>query len=84
MNPSYLSRLYKKVCGENLFDYISGAKIERAKVLLQKEKSRISDVAVSVGFNSVGYFSNVFKKKVGVSPQEYKRSDHEASTPAPR
>lgn len=73
MNPSYLSRYYKKNCGENLFDYIAGRRICRAKQLLGGDKAKISDIALAVGFNSVGYFSSVFRRAVGVTPQAYRR-----------
>ncbi len=75
INPSYLSRIYKKLSGMNLFDYISWARIEKAKSLLSDDNSCIADIAVSVGFNSISYFSSVFKKKVGVSPMEYKKRE---------
>lgn len=73
MNPSYLSRFYKKSCGENLFDYIAAARVEKAKALLAGKQLSVSGVAERVGFSSMGYFSSVFKKRVGMSPQEYKR-----------
>jgi len=73
MNPSYLSRLYKKITDINLFDYITEIRIRYAKELLKSPETRIARIATDAGFNSVGYFSNVFKKKEGVTPQEYRR-----------
>ncbi len=83
MNPSYLSRYYKKQCGENLFDYIMKMRLHRARQLLLEQTMKVSDVALLVGFSSLGYFSAVFKKAVGVSPQDYRRAAQIAGEEGP-
>ncbi len=74
MNPSYLSRYYKKRCGINLFDYITSRRIQRAKQMLRAERMKISDIAMAVGFSSLGYFSSTFRKAAGSTPQDYRRT----------
>lgn len=71
--PEYLSKMYKKKTGINLTDYINQYRMEQAKVLLEKEDVRVSDVAVKVGFENFAYFSSLFKKYIGLSPSEYRK-----------
>lgn len=72
-NPSYLSRVFKREQGETLTEYITKARIEKAKTLLQMPDSLIYHVADAVGFRDAAYFSTLFKKYVGVSPKGYKQ-----------
>lgn len=74
--PEYLAKLYKRKTGKYLNDYISEYRIEQAKILLLRKDIRISDVAEEVGFDNLSYFSTMFKKYVGVTPQEYRKNDN--------
>lgn len=71
-NPSYLSRIFKAAYGINLFDYINTLKMEKAKELLETTDMKIYDIALSVGFNSLGYFYSFFKRSCGSTPQDYR------------
>ena len=72
--PEYVSRMYKKQTGVSLKDYISEYRIEQAKLLLKKGELRISDVAEAVGFDSFAYFSTMFKKYTGMTPNQYRKN----------
>ena len=72
VNPSYLSRLFKAEKKISIKEYILQKKIERAKMLLERENVSVKLVANSVGFTDSLYFSRIFKKKTGFSPLEYK------------
>lgn len=69
--PSYLSRLFKQETGRNIVDYLNEIRIYNAKLLLQKPKSKVYQVAENVGYNNYNYFSKMFKKFEGISPSEY-------------
>lgn len=71
-NPSYLSRLFKQMTGINLSEYISGARVEKAKQLLANESIKIKDVAEAVGYLSPTNFSRFFKSMTDFTPQEYR------------
>lgn len=73
-NPSYLSRLFKQATGQNITDFISGLRIERAKALLADHGRKINDISVALGYESQHYFSRFFKKYTGLTPQEYRES----------
>ena len=48
-------------------------RIERAKSLLFDEECQISEISAMLGFESIYYFSRVFKNETGVPPREWKR-----------
>ena len=71
--PEYLSKLYRKKTGKYLHHYIGEYRIERAKDLLRNPELRVSDVAGAVGIDNFSYFSTLFKKQTGFSPNEYRK-----------
>ncbi|MDR9854845.1 response regulator [Paenibacillus sp. VCA1] len=73
-NPSYLSRYYKQMTGQNLLDYIQSKKLEAAVHLMMHTNLKLNEIAARVGFDSQSYFTTFFKKKTGISPQEYRSS----------
>ena len=70
--PEYLSKTYKKQMGVNLKDTIAECRIEEAKRLLERGE-RVSDVAEEVGFDNFTYFSTMFKKYTGITPNQYRK-----------
>jgi len=73
-NGSYLSRLYKIKTGKNLFDAILDRRIEAAKDYLLHTDMKTYEISEAVGIEDSGYFSKMFKKKLGVSPKEFRKS----------
>lgn len=71
--PEYVSKLYKKETGKSLKDAISEYRIEQAMLMLKRGDARVSDVAETVGFDNFTYFSTLFKKYTGMSPNQYKK-----------
>lgn len=72
--PEYMARMYKRQTGKSLNEFIGEYRIEQAKLRLEKGE-RIGDVAEAVGFESFTYFSTMFKKYVGVSPNQYRKKE---------
>ncbi|MEM1485896.1 response regulator [Oscillospiraceae bacterium PP1C4] len=72
VNPSYLSRVFKKETNLNVTDYINRMRIQEAIVLLQKNEEAIYLIACKVGYNNVEYFNRMFKKYTEKSPSEYR------------
>ena len=68
----YLSRKFKKEVGCSINDYIKTQKIEYAKILLSSSGQSIQDISDSLNFCSRSYFTDVFQKIVGISPNEYR------------
>ncbi|MFD2880943.1 helix-turn-helix transcriptional regulator [Paenibacillus rhizoplanae] len=58
-----MSRKFKQITGENLSDYLTGLRVEKAKALLQNTNLRLSQIAELVGYEDEKYFSRVFKNR---------------------
>lgn len=72
ISKEYLSRLFKKETGTNLFSYIMEMKLNEARTLLSDTEMTLEDIAFKLGFSNGNYFSKVFKKNVGQSPRDYR------------
>ncbi|RXZ82188.1 response regulator [Paenibacillaceae bacterium] len=70
--PSYLSKLFKTVTGENFIEYVTRKRMEKACELLRSSEQKVNEIAELVGYENQRYFSQVFKKFTGVTPSEYK------------
>lgn len=75
ISDRYLRKVFEKSVGMTPKDYISNLKMERAKVLLIHSTKTIADIAGCVGYNTIQYFSEVFKRRIGVSPSEFRTSN---------
>lgn len=73
VNSCYLSRLFKKETGSTLTETITKLRIEKAKELLISKKYKTYEIASMVGFEDPAYFSYVFKKHTGLSPNHYRK-----------
>lgn len=73
ISPAYLSRLMRQELGASFIDYLIQVRIKKAAALLKDPFVKIYDVAKMVGYSSQHYFSTAFKKKMGVSPAEYRK-----------
>lgn len=73
VSESYLVKSFKKEMKETVLDYLTGVRIRVAKERLLDSKSRIYKVAEECGFRSSQYFSNVFLRKTGMTPKQYKQ-----------
>ncbi|MGF7031601.1 two-component system response regulator YesN [Paenibacillus mucilaginosus] len=74
MNPAYLSRIYKLETGENLSDYVTRLKVEQAARQLKFTTKKIYEIAMELGYQNANYFIKIFKKHVGLTPQEYRNT----------
>uniref|UniRef100_A9U777 Predicted protein n=1 Tax=Physcomitrium patens TaxID=3218 RepID=A9U777_PHYPA len=72
LNPYYMSRLYKQMTGVNLPDYITDERIKKAKELVVESHLKMHEICKKVGFESPAYFTRIFKKKTGSTPQEFR------------
>ena len=70
---SHLSRCFKKELGFGMNEFIMRCKLEEARSLLTYTDKSLSEISSYLCFSSQAYFQNVFKKKFGVTPNEYRR-----------
>lgn len=73
VNASYLSRIFKQETGENFTAYLTRIRIEKAKHYLANGRLRVYEVAHKVGYHNYTYFSKIFKKVVGMSPEDFRK-----------
>lgn len=72
VHPNYLSVLFKKEVGLNLPDYIMKTRVDEAKYYIRYTNTKISDIAAFYQFCNQSYFTQVFRKFAGWTPNEYR------------
>ena len=77
MNPNYVSRLFKKVEGISLKEFIVREKMKMARALLISSQLPVSIVALKVGYSNFSHFSQVYRKTFGVSPTDERKKQEE-------
>lgn len=74
LNVNYLSKLFKKETGLAVSDYIRIKKIETAENLIKFSELSFAEITNCLAFSSQSHFIQVFQKKTGLTPREYR--DH--------
>ena len=69
---NYLSNLFSEVEGTTIEKYFITQRIERAKELIVYDELSLSEIASKLGYSSVAYLSNQFKKVTGFTPSYFK------------
>ena len=71
---SYMSGQFNRDMGMSVREYITSLRIEDAKQLLEFSKISITEIALSIGYSDSNYFTSLFKRKVGLTPSQYRNS----------
>lgn len=84
--PYYLlSRAVNEGAGMSVSDLVNEFRLERAtRLLLEEPGTAILDVALDAGFQAKSTFNDVFRKRMGMSPSEYRLRNHASPGTAPR
>lgn len=72
-------RTFKSIYGKTPHQYLTAVRVEKAKAMLEDDVS-VTEACFAVGFDSVGSFTGLFKRRVGVTPSEYQRKKLERKT----
>ena len=72
-SPSQTIRIFKKQLGITPYEYHMKNRIEKAISLLHETNKPVKEIAFNLGFCDEHYFSNIFKKKTGKTPTEYRK-----------
>lgn len=75
VTPNYLSNIFQTITKMSTITFLNKVRIEKGARLLAMTDEPISHVAKSVGFTAPLYFSNAFKKQMGVSPLHYRQKE---------
>lgn len=73
-SKDYCQKLFLREFGITPYAYQMEQKIQIAKSLLENSQMTISEIAQSVGYSDIHYFSNLFQKKCGLRPLAYRKS----------
>ena len=69
----YFCRTFKKVTGLNFTEYLSRARVGKAKTLLINPNLRVTEIAYAIGFQSLPHFNKMFKTFTGMSPTAFRK-----------
>lgn len=72
MSSYYFSRVFKKITGVKFITYVTDCKIEIAQEMLVDTDMPVISIAYELSYNEANYFSKAFKRKVGMTPTEYR------------
>jgi AraC family transcriptional regulator len=75
LSPFHFIRIFKLCYGHTPHAYLRRCRIERARFLLERTHQSVTDICLSVGFESLGSFTSLFKKVTGRSPLAWRYSE---------
>ncbi len=71
-SPGYFSDQFRKVMHVTFQEYLLSLRIYYATVLLKTTDLPVKTIALDSGFQTISYFANVFKRRMGISPGTYR------------
>jgi signal transduction histidine kinase/AraC-like DNA-binding protein len=74
LDEDYLTYCFRQELGITPITYLNRCRINRAKYLLKHTGATVTAIALQVGFSDSGYFSRVFRREVGTSPDAFRRT----------
>lgn len=74
MSGKYFCRFFKNNFNKTFVEYLNDIRIEHSIHLLSECDMPITEVAISCGFYNMSYFTLTFKKKIGCTPSQYRKS----------
>ena len=72
VSSSYVTRVYKKIYGYAVMQYIMRRRIGEAQTLIIDTNLSLTEIALRVGYSSSSYFHDMFTKVTGISPRKYR------------
>lgn len=78
LSPNYFGDLVKKETGRSPQEFIQGKIIDLAKDFLAGTDKSVTEIAYCLGFQYPQHFNRYFKRGVGITPMEYRRTGAEA------
>ena len=74
LSDDYLTSCFHKELGLTPVAYLNRYRIQQARQLLKNTHMSITEIALDVGFSGSSYFSRIFRRETGVTPEAYRRS----------
>jgi AraC family transcriptional regulator len=73
LSPNHLLRSFRQAFGLTPHQYLTARRMEQARKMLADQNMSVTEVCLSVGFESLGSFSRTFRRHTGLSPSECRR-----------
>jgi AraC-like DNA-binding protein len=80
ISACHFCRTFKQMTGKTTTDYVNGVRLEKSAALLEQKDLNITEIAMRCGFDSVNYFSRLFRKYYHISPTAFRERMHVGST----
>lgn len=74
MSGSQCARVYRRIRNKTLHERLTELRLDEAKRLLSESTLSVGDIAMEVGFDSFSHFSQSFRRSVGATPVEFRRT----------
>lgn len=72
LSPGYLGRYFRSIESMSVADYINEVRLNQSLRLLEHSEDSIVEIMKKVGFSNESYFFKLFKKRMGITPNEYR------------
>ena len=70
---AYISRRFKQETGVTLREYVQNVRIKKSCELLEDSDLRVVEIARRVGYEDIKFFNQIFKRRMQISPREYRK-----------
>jgi len=80
LSPNHFLRTFKQAFAQTPHQFVTQLRLERAKRLLAQTGLSVTEIGATVGFESLGSFSWLFARRVGMSPEAYRRRKMQKAT----
>ena len=74
MNEQYFCRFFKKAVGKSPIDYINDVRLTQVIRLLEGTELPVTQICLECGFNNIGNFQRLFRRKTGTTPLQYRKT----------
>ena len=74
ISPSHPARIFRNTSRMSISKRLFQRRIERAKQLLLESSPPISEISLQVGYTHFSYFTNIFRKEMGLTPSDFRRT----------
>jgi two-component system response regulator YesN len=72
LSPAYMCTYFKQETGKTINQYTTEIRVKKAKELLMNKELRVLDISRMVGYSDGNYFTKIFKKIIGITPNEFR------------